>query len=66
MLLCAERLAEVQSAAADFPQYTDLKGAAFALLRLQDTYALSAEILADGRIPGVSQSLTMTGTGVSQ
>lgn len=54
-------LEEVHSAAASFPDNDDLKGAAFALLRLQDTYDLSADNLAHGRIPGASRSNNMSG-----
>uniref|UniRef100_S4R4T3 Prolyl 4-hydroxylase, alpha polypeptide I b n=1 Tax=Petromyzon marinus TaxID=7757 RepID=S4R4T3_PETMA len=36
-----------------FPSEEDRVGAARALLRLQDTYALDAELLASGKLPGV-------------
>lgn len=44
-----------------FPDQEDLSGAAIALLRLQDTYALSTDKVARGDIQGVKNSPTMTG-----
>ena len=44
-----------------FPDQEDLAGAANALLRLQDTYALSTSKLAMGDIKGVRDSPQMTG-----
>lgn len=45
----------------DFPENEDLTGAAMALLRLQDTYALATSKLAKGQIQGVLKSPTLSG-----
>jgi prolyl 4-hydroxylase len=60
-LFAGEELRQVHSAAAAFPQEEDLRGAANALFRLQDTYALDARDLAHGRLPGARHSTNMTG-----
>ena len=45
-----------------FPEQEDLKGAADALLRLQDTYALSTERVASGDIhKDIADTAVMTG-----
>ena len=44
-----------------FPTKEDLQGAATALLRLQDTYALPTEKLARGEIQGIRNSPELTG-----
>ena len=44
-----------------FPDSEDLAGAAEALLRLQDTYALSTHQIASGDLMGVHDSPHMTG-----
>ena len=44
-----------------FPTDEDLAGAITALLRLQDTYALSTEKLARGEIEGVKYSPVLSG-----
>ena len=43
------------------PRDEDLDGAAQALLRLQDTYALPTEKIAKGELQGVKESHTLTG-----
>lgn len=44
-----------------FPDDEDLTGAANALLRLQDTYALPTEKIARGDLQGVQSSPELTG-----
>ncbi len=43
------------------PKDEDLEGAASALLRLQDTYALPTEQIASGKLQGVKESLILSG-----
>jgi prolyl 4-hydroxylase len=64
-LLCLEFLDRLTSKTNKFPSQEDLTGAANALLRLQDTYALSTERLAGGDIQGVTDSSLMTGIRMS-
>ncbi|ELU02830.1 hypothetical protein CAPTEDRAFT_137611, partial [Capitella teleta] len=54
------QLDRVFNAADGFPEQEDLLGAANALLRLQDTYALSAHDMARGQVPGASLTANMT------
>ena len=44
-----------------FPDQEDLSGAATALLRLQDTYALTTDKVAHGDLQGIQNSALMTG-----
>ena len=46
-----------------FPDQEDLSGAATALLRLQDTYALTTDKVAHGELQGIQNSALMTGEG---
>ena len=59
---CAELLASLDAKTDEFPGQEDLSGAAMALLRLQDTYALSTDHLATGNVQGISDSMSMSGT----
>jgi len=56
-----EFLVQLASKTDQFPSQEDLSGAAVALLRLQDTYALSTEHLARGDVEGVTDTSSMTG-----
>jgi len=58
----AELLANLDAKTDEFPSQEDLSGAAMALLRLQDTYALSTDHLAAGNVQGISDSMSMSGT----
>ena len=58
-------LEEIHSGAHDFPTKEDLSGAAAALLRLQDTYALSPQTMANGEIEGATDPPTMTGQAMN-
>jgi len=58
---CAELLASLDAKTDEFPSQEDLSGAAVALLRLQDTYALSTNHLAGGNVQGISDSMSMSG-----
>lgn len=55
-----EFLNSLSSRTCYFPDENDLKGAAFALLRLQDVYALKPEKLVEGDILGVKDSPPLT------
>lgn len=57
----AEFLYSLASKTDFFPDQEDLTGAAFALLRLQDTYALPAAKIAKGELQGIKDSPRMTG-----
>jgi len=57
----AELLANLNAKTNEFPSQEDLSGAAMALLRLQDTYALSTDHLATGNVQGISDSTSMSG-----
>jgi len=57
----AEFLYSLASKTDFFPDQEDLTGAAFALLRLQDTYALPAANIAKGLLQGITDSPRMTG-----
>ena len=58
---CVELLASLDAKTDEFPSQEDLSGAAMALLRLQDTYALSTKHLAAGNVQGISDSMSMSG-----
>lgn len=47
---------------AKFPDDEDLKGAAIALMRLQDTYRLETRDMAQGKIQGVKRADELQGT----
>jgi Prolyl 4-Hydroxylase alpha-subunit, N-terminal region len=52
--------------ASQFPTKEDLDGVIEALLRLQDTYRLSSEQIADGELhQGIQDSSTMSGMWIS-
>jgi len=55
-----ELLGDVSAKTSMFPDEEDLKGAATALLRLQDTYALSTHKIAAGDLQGVQESPVMS------
>jgi prolyl 4-hydroxylase len=55
-----ELMADIYSKTSLFPDSEDLSGAATALLRLQDTYALPTDKIAAGDLPGVKESPVMT------
>lgn len=57
----AELLANLDAKTDEFPSQEDLSGAAMALLRLQDTYALTTDHLAAGNVQGISNSVAMSG-----
>ena len=57
-----EFLDDISPTLAHFPTEEDMAGAATALLRLQDTYALSTDKLARGEIQGVKYSPSLSGT----
>jgi len=59
--LFTELLANLDARTDEFPSHEDLTGAAVALLRLQDTYALSTNHLAAGNVQGISESMSMSG-----
>jgi prolyl 4-hydroxylase len=56
-----EFLATLPSKVAGFPTNDDLTGAVEALLRLQDTYALTSEQIARGDLMGAYDSPQLTG-----
>ncbi|RUS89704.1 hypothetical protein EGW08_002522 [Elysia chlorotica] len=45
---------EIDVVRSDLPKYEDLKGAAAALMRLQDTYQLDTTLVAHGQLGGIS------------
>jgi len=53
-------LSNISDTLVNFPDNEDMAGAAIALLRLQDTYALPTEKLAKGKIKGVQYSPELT------
>ncbi len=55
-----EFLTIIDGKTSDLPTQEDLEGAALALLRLQDTYALPTEAVAKGNLYGVKQSPRLT------
>jgi len=58
----AEFLTELRSEATYFPTNEDLDGVVDALLRLQDTYALSVSQIASGDLhPGLEDTTVMSG-----
>jgi len=57
----AEFLAGLATKTTAFPDSEDLAGAAEALLRLQDTYALATHKIASGDLMGVHDSPRMSG-----
>jgi len=57
----AELLANLDAKTDEFPSQEDLSGAAMALLRLQDTYALATGNLAAGTVQGITNSVAMSG-----
>lgn len=57
----ADFLIEASTKTCNFPVSEDLTGAATALLRLQDTYALPTEKLARGEVQGIVNSPVLTG-----
>ena len=61
LLRGAEFVAALLSKTERFPDEEDLSGAATALLRLQDTYALQTERLVRGELEGAKHSPPMTG-----
>lgn len=61
MFTNVEFIEGLTSRSSQFPSQEDLTGAAVALLRLQDTYALSTTHLAQGNLAGVTDSSVMTG-----
>ena len=60
-LVISDFLSGLQDSLTYLPTDEDLEGAANALLRLQDTYALPTEKIAKGELQGVKESLTLTG-----
>ena len=52
-LLCPDLLQDINGVRSDLPNYEDLKGAAAALMRLQDTYQLDTATVAEGDLYGV-------------
>ena len=62
MLIVTEFLAGLATKTTAFPDSEDLAGAAEALLRLQDTYALHTHQIASGDLMGVRDSPLMTGS----
>ena len=52
---------DISLQSASFPGTEDLSGAANALLRLQDTYNLPTEQIAQGELQGVQESPKLTG-----
>ena len=54
-------MSKVSETMTNFPDEEDLVGAATALLRLQDTYALPTDKLARGQIKGVQYSPELNG-----
>ena len=51
----------LESMTSDFPDESDLEGAATALMRLQDTYALCTDKIAKGELQGVTNSPELSG-----
>ncbi|XP_077594606.1 prolyl 4-hydroxylase subunit alpha-1-like [Stigmatopora nigra] len=51
-------ISKLEAGRENFPNENDQKGAAEALLRLQDTYELDTDTLANGKLPGSSQLRT--------
>jgi len=56
-----EFLTKLEDTTSCFPTSDDLTGAASALLRLQDVYALKTEQIAKGRLRGVKNSPELSG-----
>ena len=64
-LVISDFLSGRQDSLTYLPTDEDLEGAANALLRLQDTYALPTEKIAKGELQGVKESLTLTGISLT-
>ena len=64
-LVISDFLSGLQDSLTYLPTDEDLEGAANALLRLQDTYALPTEKIAKGELQGVKESLTLTGISLT-
>ena len=64
-IVISEFLSGLQDSLTYLPTDEDLEGAANALLRLQDTYALPTEKIAKGELQGVKESLTLTGINLT-
>ena len=64
-LVISDFLSGLQDSLTYLPTDEDLEGAANALLRLQDTYALPTEKIAKGELQGVKESLMLTGISLT-
>ena len=64
-LVISDFVSGLQDSLTYLPTDEDLEGAANALLRLQDTYALPTEKIAKGELQGVKESLTLTGISLT-
>ncbi len=53
-------LSSIETARPYLPSYVDFQGAMTAIFRLQDTYHLGAEKLADGVLPGIGKATTLS------
>jgi len=60
-IMAVEFLSGLATTTTAFPETEDLAGAAEALLRLQDTYALDTHKVASGDLMGVRDSPRMSG-----
>lgn len=54
----------IQNSKPYFPSYEDFQGAMAGIFRLQDTYHLRAENLADGIVPGIGQTTSLSLSGM--
>lgn len=55
-LAFADVMSSIENARPFFPSFDDYKGAMNAIFRLQDTYHLRADSLADGIVPGTGKA----------
>ena len=62
VLVCVDFMSKLEGHTALFPTSDDLEGAATALMRLQDTYALPTEKIAKGDLQGIKDSPELSGT----
>ena len=53
-------MSTIENARPFFPSFDDYKGAMTAIIRLQDTYHLRADSLADGVLPGIRRSASLS------
>lgn len=66
VLVFVDFMHKLEDHTSSFPTTDDLEGAATALMRLQDTYALPTEQIAKGELQGIKDSPELSGTCTSE